>query len=82
MPIGILRQAEFGTINGHLKDGDAVIMMSDGATENSLSKIKAFVAENNVDEDLPQKLCVIAKSREISKADDITVVAIKIKAHK
>ena len=82
MPIGILRQAEFGTINGHLKDGDTIIMMSDGATENSLSKIKAYVAENNIDDDLPQKLCVIAKSREISRADDITVATIKLKANK
>lgn len=78
MPIGILRQAEFATVRGGLKDGDVIIMMSDGATDNSLDEIKAFITENGFSYDLPQKLCVLAKSRNIGRSDDITVAAVKI----
>ncbi len=78
MPIGILRQAEFATVRGGLKDGDVIIMMSDGAADNSLDEIKAFITENGFSYDLPQKLCVLAKSRNISRSDDITVAAVKI----
>ena len=78
MPIGILRQAEFATIRGGLKDGDVVIMMSDGAADSSLEEIKSYVAENGYSADLPQKLCAIARGRNITRGDDITVAVIKI----
>ena len=79
MPIGILRQAEFATINGALKNGDVMIMMSDGAVDNSIEDIKRYVAENGFSYDLPEKLCAIAKTKNISHSDDITVAVIKIK---
>lgn len=82
MPIGILRQAEFATVRGGLKDGDVIIMMSDGAADNSIEEIKAYIAENGFSYDLPQKLCVLAKSRNISRGDDITVAAVKIQMNK
>lgn len=78
MPIGILRQAEFGTIRGGLKNDDVIIMMSDGAADNSLEEIKSFIAENGFTYDLPQKLCVIAKNRNIGRCDDITVAVVKV----
>lgn len=78
MPIGILRQAEFATIKGGLKNGDVVIMMSDGAVDNSLDEIKKYVTEKGFSYDLPEKLCAIAKSKNISHSDDITVAVIKI----
>ena len=78
MPIGILRQAEFATIRGGLKDGDVIIMMSDGAADSSLEEIKTYVVENGYSEDLSQKLCAIAKGRNITRGDDITVSTIKI----
>ena len=78
MPIGILRQAEFATIRGGLKDGDVVIMMSDGAADSSLEEIESYVAENGYSADLPQKLCAIARGRNITRGDDITVAVIKI----
>ncbi len=78
MPIGILRQAEFATIRGGLKDDDVIIMMSDGATDNSLQEIKEYVTQNGFCEDLSQKLCAIARSRNIDRCDDITVAVVKI----
>ncbi len=78
MPIGILRQAEFATIKGGLKNGDVVIMMSDGAVDNSLEEIKKYVTDNGFSYDLPEKLCAIAKTKNKSHSDDITVAVIKI----
>lgn len=78
MPIGILRQAEFATVKGGLKNGDVIIMMSDGAADNSIEEIKEFVAENGFSYDLPEKLCAIAKQKNKSHSDDITVAVIKI----
>ncbi len=78
MPIGILRQAEFATVKGGLKNGDVVIMMSDGAVDNSLEEIKKYVTEKGFSYDLPEKLCAIAKAKNISHSDDITVAVIRI----
>ena len=78
MPIGILRQAEFATIKGGLKNQDVIIMMSDGATDNSIEEIKKYVVENGFSSDLPEKLCAIAKNNSKNRSDDITVAAIKI----
>ncbi len=78
MPIGILRHAEFATIKGGLKTGDVLIMMSDGAVDNSIDEIKNYVAQNGFSYDLPEKLCAIAKAKNISHSDDITVAVINI----
>ena len=78
MPIGILRQAEFATIKGGLKNGDVVIMMSDGAVDNSLEEIKKYVTDKGFSYDLPEKLCAVAKAKNKSHSDDITVAVIKI----
>ncbi len=78
MPIGILRQAEFATIKGGLKSEDVIIMMSDGAVDNSIEDLKRYIAENGFSYDLPEKLCAIAKSKNKNHSDDITVAVIKI----
>lgn len=78
MPIGILRQAEFGTVHGGLKNGDIIVMMSDGAADNNIQEIKAYIKDNGFSYDLPEKLCALAKTRAIEKCDDITVAIIKI----
>ena len=79
MPIGILRQAEFATVKGMLKEDDVIVIMSDGATEHSIKEIKDYIAHNGYSEDLPEKLCAVARSRNVSRNDDITVAVIKIK---
>ena len=79
MPIGILRQAEFATIKGGLKNGDVIVMMSDGAADSSLDEIKRYITEKGFSYDLPEKLCAIARSKNKSHSDDITVAVIKIK---
>ena len=79
MPIGILRETEFATVKGMLKDEDVIVIMSDGATENSIKEIKEYIGKNGYSNDLSQKLCAVAKSKNISHSDDITVAVIKIK---
>ena len=78
MPIGILRQAEFGTVHGGLKNGDVFVMMSDGAADNNIQEIKSYIKDNGFSYDLPEKLCALAKTRAIDKCDDITVAVVKI----
>ena len=78
MPIGILRQAEFGTVRGNLKNDDMLVMMSDGATDNSIEEIKSYIKGNDFSYDLPKKLCTLAKGRNVSHQDDITVAVIKV----
>ena len=79
MPIGILRQAEFATINGGLRNGDVLVMMSDGAVDSGIEDIKRYITENGFSYDLAEKLCAVAKAKNISHSDDITVAVIKIK---
>ena len=79
MPIGILRETEFATVKGMLKDEDVIVIMSDGATENSIKEIKEYIGKTGYSNDLSQKLCAVAKSKNISHSDDITVAVIKIK---
>lgn len=81
MPIGILRQAEFATVRGGLKEDDVLIMMSDGAADSSLEEIKAYITQNGFSYDLPEKLCAIAKGRNISRHDDITVAVIRVRVN-
>ena len=82
MPIGILRQAEFGTVHGGLRNGDMIIMMSDGAADNNIEEIKSYIKENGFSYDLPEKMCAIARSRAINHCDDITAAVVKISARK
>lgn len=82
MPIGILRQAEFGTVHGGLRNGDMIIMMSDGAADNNIEEIKSYIKENGFSYDLPEKICAIAKSRAINHCDDITAAVVKISTRK
>jgi stage II sporulation protein E len=79
LPIGLLRQAEFATAQGSLKDEDVIVLMSDGATENSMVELKEYIAKNGYSEDLSEKLCAIARGRNIGHSDDITIATIKIK---
>lgn len=82
MPIGILRQAEFGTVHGGLRNGDMIIMMSDGAADNNIEEIKSYIKENGFSYDLPEKICAIARSRAINHCDDITAAVVKISVRK
>lgn len=78
MPVGILREAQFGSLSGTLYKGDTVILMSDGAADAALAEIKNELLKSKDTEDLPERLCTIAKSKMTEKSDDITVACIKI----
>lgn len=80
MPIGILRQAEFATVKGVLKDEDVVVIMSDGATEHSMREIKEYIERNGYSDNLAEKLCAVARGRNIGHNDDITIAVVKIKS--
>ncbi len=77
MPIGILRQAEFATVRGGLREGDLLVILSDGADE-SIDEIKSYIEENGFSYDLPEKLCAIAKARNFKRHDDITVAVVRV----
>lgn len=78
MPIGILRQAEFGTVRGGLKNGDVIVIMSDGAADNSMDELKNYIKNNEFSEDLSQKLCAVAKAKNQKHCDDITVATVRV----
>lgn len=78
MPVGILREAQFGSLSGTLYKGDTVVLMSDGAADFALAEIKAELLKSDNTENLSERLCTIAKSKMTEKSDDITVACIKI----
>lgn len=78
MPVGILREAQFGSLSGTLYKGDTVVLMSDGAADFALADIKNELLKSSGDEDLSERLCTVAKSKMTEKSDDITVACIKI----
>ncbi|MCH5189855.1 MAG: SpoIIE family protein phosphatase [Oscillospiraceae bacterium] len=78
MPVGILREAQFGSLSGTLYKGDTVVLMSDGAADFALTEIKAELLKSDNTENLSERLCTIAKSKMTEKSDDITVACIKI----
>lgn len=78
MPIGILRQAEFATVRGGLHDSDLIVMMSDGAADIAVDEMKRFLGDNAYSDELAQKLCVLAKSRNVGRCDDITVASVRV----
>ena len=79
MPIGLLRQAEFATVQGNLKNEDIIILMSDGATESGIGEIKDYIIQNGYSDDLSEKLCALAKGKNKKQNDDITVSVVQIK---
>lgn len=78
MPVGILREAQFGSLSGTLYKGDTIVLMSDGAADFALPEIKNELLKSTDTDDLPERLCTAAKSKMTEKSDDITVACIKI----
>lgn len=84
LPIGILECVEVAAIKRELKDGDAVLMMSDGVGEagSGVAKnewIKRTLAlKNRTDGELVNLIIAGAKART-SYSDDMTAVLIRIR---
>lgn len=78
MPVGILREAQFGSLSGTLYRGDTLVIMSDGAADTALNEIKSELQKAKDIDELPERLCTLAKSKMTEKSDDITVACIKI----
>ncbi|MDV3427937.1 MAG: stage II sporulation protein E [Bacillota bacterium] len=87
LPIGVLDKADIDTKNKKLKQGDMIIMMSDGILDYNNQNagdsewLKDFlISKKTID---PEKLCyeIMEKSKELRKNkinDDMTVVVSKV----
>lgn len=77
LPIGILENVSFDTARIRLKEKDAVLLLSDGATTEGTDWIKAELETNTekTAQELAEHICRSAKRRQPSeKCDDITVM--------
>lgn len=78
LPAGILRDIGFDYANIKMKQGDIVLMMSDGATDGGTDWIKEELknAQDISAHDLAERICETAKRRRKDPHDDdITVIA-------
>lgn len=82
MPLGIIRKTECAKTVKHLMGGDIVLLVSDGVTAGDCGWINDELlawSTNNMN-DLASHIASLAKLRSDEKtADDITVLAVKIK---
>lgn len=78
LPAGILRDINFDRATVKCKDGDIVVLMSDGATGNGTDWIREEIEgwSDGSAQSLAEKLCESAKRRRTDNhEDDITVMA-------
>ena len=78
MPIGILRNITFEKSAVTIGDGDKIVMMSDGVSENAKERFREILmSDETTDGEIASKQ--LAKSAlafdDSKKHDDITVVA-------
>ena len=81
LPAGILRDIGFDYANLKMKDGDIILMMSDGATDGGTDWIRneLEIVEDTSAADLAERICETARRRRYDHHDDdITVIAIII----
>lgn len=82
LPVGILGNVKFEKINLGLRDGDSLVLMSDGVSENAVSMWREILrdATDYKGKELADKLAKTAHmNAESDNADDITVVIAAIR---
>lgn len=81
LPAGILGGVEFETAQYLMGDGDMVLMMSDGASQESVEWMKPMLQGGGA-EDLPAFCRRVAKTAQLrrldGREDDITVAALRL----
>ncbi len=85
MPVGILRDADFEEHRDALKDGDVLVMMSDGMLFDGVAWIEEYLRDSTENAtDLAQGLlqAAVSKQRANAHADDMTVAVICMHAIK
>ena len=82
MPIGILKQTDYAEAKVRLKEGELVLMASDGAfeyTENEAASSFALSLDESVSEISSRVLSRAKAAREGKPNDDITVIVLRLK---
>lgn len=82
MPAGILREVRFDRASIKCREGDIVVMLSDGATTEGCDWIRDELEawENGTAQELSERICEGAhRRRSDSHEDDITVIAAILK---
>lgn len=85
LPVGILRDTDFESYHDALKDGDIVLMMSDGMLFDGLAWIEEYLRDSTADvTTLAQELLQAAIARQDGKKhmDDATVLVICVHKRK
>lgn len=82
LPIGILRDISFEKIELNIRDGDTIVLMSDGVTDDAVNAWRNMLhgAEDYEGNELAEKLAKAAVlNAEEGSADDITVITTTLK---
>ncbi len=81
LPIGILHDVRFEHRHDWLRDGDILLMMSDGALSGGMAAVEQILANHPADESvqsLAERVVDAAAAAQGEHPDDITVAAVKI----
>ncbi len=84
LPLGILRELTFARTHDRLVDGDILITMSDGVSNEGLTWVedivKTYSPTNEIDlSELAETIAYAARERQGAEEDDITVLAAQLR---
>ncbi len=82
LPVGILRDTGFETVRDTLKAGDTLVIMSDGMLADGVAWIEEYLKNSDAPaEKMANALLenALAKQRDATRIDDMTVAVISIK---
>ncbi len=85
LPLGILTDLRFAHNADWLRDGDVLVMMSDGALADGLAPVEILLRDRPAAEDMPTfaaRAVETAHAAEGTHPDDITVIAARIRLEK
>ena len=81
LPLGILRELTFATTTDRLVDGDILVLMSDGISNDGVDWVEDLLKDYNVDnggmQALAQLIADTAREHQ-SESDDVTVITIAV----
>ncbi len=83
LPVGILRETGFATAKDTLKDGDVLVMMSDGVLAEGVAWIEEYLREMDVPAEKAATALLetaLAKQKDKAHVDDMTVAVIRLSA--
>ncbi len=82
LPLGILRELNFARTTDRLADGDILIMMSDGVSDNGVEWVEELLRDTECCfssmQGLAEQIAESAQERLTEKGDDVTVIALGV----